>query len=162
MIQIQASIIGYGGRPCSLYSAYDPASKVLVVGAEGEYRRERREGCIVITNEPDIPRDKLFTEDDLAAAINAYYALKQGVAADNKSARIVFADRAVRANPDQSIEKDGISENGQKFRLSEGISCAQIAALATCAYAIKSETVDRAIAMSRRFRDLSFGRIISI
>ena len=114
MIQIQATFTGYGGRPCSLFSAYDPDARVLVVGAEADYRTERRPGCIVLTNDQDIPRDELFSDSDLMRAISAFYSLKAGIAADGKSSRIAFADRAARANPDQAIEKDGIDAGGPK------------------------------------------------
>ena len=113
MIQIQATFTGYGGRPCSLFSAYDPDARVLVVGAEADYRTERRAGCIVLTNDQDIPRDELFTDSDLMRAISAFYSLKAGIAADGKSSRIAFADRAARANPDQAIEKDGAEKAEQ-------------------------------------------------
>lgn len=162
MIQIQATFIGYGGSACSLFSALDPDTDMLVIGAQAEYRTQRRNGCIVLTNNPEIPRDSLFTEDDIKSAIAAFYALKAGVAKDNKSSRLVFSDRAARANPEQSIEKDGIDESGQKFRISESVTCSQIAALATCLYAMRAGTVERAVQMMEDFSVLSAGGIISI
>lgn len=162
MIQVQATFTGFGGQPCSLFSAYDPAARVLVVGAEAAYRAERRDGCIVLTNVPDIARDGLFTDSELMPAIAAFYALRAGVAADGKSARLVFADRAARANPDQSIERDGIDTSGPKYRVSEGITCGQIAALATCLHAIRSDTVERTVKLAESFRDLLGGGILTI
>lgn len=162
MIQIQATFTGYGGRPCSLFSAYDPDARVLVVGAEADYRAERREGCIVLTNVPDIARDALFTDADLMPAIAAFNSLKVGVAADGKSARLVFADRAARANPEQAIERDGIDTSGPKYRVAEGISCGQIAALATCLHATRSDTVERTVKLAESFRHLLGGGIMTI
>lgn len=162
MIQIQATFTGYGGRPCSLFSAYDPDARVLVVGAEADYRAERREGCIVLTNVPDIARDALFTDADLMPAIAAFYSLKVGVAADGKSARLVFADRAAHANPEQAIERDGIDTSGPKYRVADGISCGQIAALATCLHATRSDTVERTVKLAESFRHLLGGGIMTI
>jgi len=162
MIQIQATITGYGGQACSLFSVYDPAARVLVVGAEAEYRATRREGCIVLTNVPDLPRDGLFTEDELRSCIAAYYALKAGVAADGKSPRLVFSKRAQRANPDQSIEQDGIDSSGPRYRINPAITCAQVAALATCRHALRSDTVERVVELADYFRSLSAGGIVTI
>lgn len=134
MIPSQATIAGYSGKPCTLFSAYDDDSSILVISVEADYRRERREGCMVITNDPDIERDLLVSEDNLRDAIEAYFSLAQGVALDGKSSKLAFMDKAQRANPANSIEKDGMDSSGQKYRISENISCAQIAALATCWY----------------------------
>lgn len=162
MIQVQATISGYGGKACTLFSAYDSDTQVLVVGAEAEYRRDRREGCIVLTNENDIQRESLFTDDDLLPAIVAFYALKSGFASDGKTTRIAFAERAKRASPESAIEKDGIDASGPKFRIAEGVSCGQIAALATCLYAVRCRAIERAVQMADAFKFLAHGRILTI
>jgi len=162
MIQIQATFTGYEGKPCSLFSAYDPDAQVLVIGAQADYRRERRDGCIVLTNVPELPRDKLFTDVDLLPAITAFHALKNGLAADGKASRLEFAARAARANPEQSIERDGIDVNGPRYRISPTVTCAQIAALATCLYAVKSDTVARTVEMAESLRRLLSGGIVTI
>jgi len=162
MMQIQATFTGYEGKPCSLFSAYDPDTHILVIGAEADYRTERRDGCIVLTNVPELPRDKLFTDADLLPAIAAFQALKNGLAADGKASRVEFAPRAARANPEQSIERDGIDVNGPKYRVSPAVTCGQIAALATCLYAIKSDTVARTVEMAESLRRLLSGDIVTI
>jgi len=162
MIQIQATFTGYGGNPCSLFSAYDPASRVLVVSVEAKYRAERRDGCTVLTNVPDIARDTLFTDSDLLPAINAFHALKNGVAGDGKAARLVFSDRANRANPDPAIEQDGIETSGPKYRINASVTCAQMAALATCLCAVRSDTIERTVQMAEAFRHLAAGGILTI
>lgn len=162
MIQIQATITGYGGRACSLFSAFDTDAKVLIVGAEAEYRAQRRENCIVLTNDPEIQRDSLFSDADLRNAISAFFSLKSGIAADGKSSRIAFSERAARANPEQSIEKDGIDAGGQRFRVAEGVTCGQIAALATCLHALRADTVERTVKMAEAFKFLAHGGILTI
>lgn len=162
MIQIQATFTGYGGQPCSLFSAYDPETRVLVVSAEAAYRAERRDGCTVLTNVPDISRDKLFTDADLLPSITAFHALKNGVAGDGVAARLVFGNRANRANPGSAIEQDGIETSGPKYRINAGVTCAQVAALATCLYAVRSDTVERTVQMAEAFRRLAGGGILTI
>lgn len=141
MITIQVTITGYFGKPCTLFSAYDQESRVLVVSVEAAYRSERREGCMVITNDLNIERDGLFSEGELQQAIMEFFTLQGGIASDGKSKRLVFSDKAARANPAQSIEKDGMDANGQRYRILDSITNAQMAALATCWYAASRVSV---------------------
>lgn len=162
MIQIQATFAGYGGNPCTLFSAYDPGSRILVVSKEAAYREERREGCIVLTNITEINRDFLFLDEHLAPAIRAFYALKTGIAADGKSDRLAFGRDASRASPEGIIEQDGVDLTGAKYRIAAGATCAQMAGLATCFYALKSGTVERAVVMAEQLAKLSAGGILTI
>lgn len=162
MIQIQATFAGYGGQPCTIFSVYDADSRVLVIAKEVDYRLDRRKDSVVLTNVPDIPRDSLFVPSELMPAIAAFYAMKGGMAADGKSARLTFGEGAIRANPENSIEKDGIETSGPKYRISEAVTCAQIAALATCMYAMRCDTVERTVRMAESFKHLSMGGILTI
>lgn len=135
MIPIQSTVVGYLGKAATVFSAYDETSRVLVVSVEAAYKKERREGCIVITNDATLERDSLFDNDKIQDSIIAFYGLQTGVAEDGKSTRLVFADKAQRANPNDSIEKDGIDSRGQRFRISDDISCAKVATLSACWYA---------------------------
>lgn len=166
MIPIQTSITGYSGKACSLFSVYDPESQVLVVGVEAEFRRDRREKTMVITNVPDIERDLLFSEAHFKDAISAFFNMQGGMALDGNSARLNFNDRAQRANPSNVIEKDGIDASGQKYRISENASNAHVAALATCWYcATRCNTVQNVLAMADALRDIDVlrrGGIVTI
>ena len=162
MIKIQATFIGYGGRACTLFSAIDPDSNVLVVSVESEYRPDRKDGCIVITNNTDIAHDNLFTDKDIKDSISAFFAFKTGFANDNKSQGLVLYERAARSNPEQSIEKDGMDQSGPRYRISEGVTCGQIAALATCLYASRSGTIGQSLDMFDALNALSRGEIITI
>jgi len=162
MIKIQATFAGYSGKPCTLFSAYDKKARVLAVTFEKDYRTERSDGCIVLTNLPDLPRDTLFTDADLLPAIAAFQSLKNGVAADGKSARLNFDDSVNRANPEQSIEYDGMDASGPRYRVASSISCGQIAALATCLYASRCETIASAVTMADSLRRILSGDIVTI
>ena len=102
MIKIQATFIGYGGRACTLFSAIDPDSNVLVVSVESDYRADRMDGCIVITNNPEIPYDRLFTDDDIKAAISAFFAFKTGFARNYELASAKF--KTAIAEIDKTID----------------------------------------------------------
>lgn len=162
MKKIQATFIGYGGDPCTVFSAYDSDTRVLVVGVKAKYRTERREGNVVITNDAGLSRDELFSEDKLKLSIDAFFALRNGIAADGGSSRITFADKAVSANPENAIEKDGVNDSGTKFRIAEGVTCAQMAVLATCLHAMKSDVIERAVTMAEQLDRLSRGQIFTV
>lgn len=143
MRQIQASIIGYG-EPRTLFSAYDPESDILSLAVETEYRPQRREGCIVISN-AEIDRDIRFDAKQFGQAIAAYYELKNSMARNGQATRLLVLDRANRSNPAMAIERDGYDASGPKFRINEAINAWQVAALATCLYATKASEADRRI-----------------
>ncbi|MCP5245685.1 MAG: hypothetical protein H6937_06980 [Burkholderiales bacterium] len=148
-VKIQSTFIGYNGGACTVYSILYTEKSVLAVGVQGKYQTNRRdEQHIVITNDPDIDRDKLFTDDNIKDAISAFYALENGVSHDGKSSRLVFSDRAARANPKSAIEKDGIDTSGPRYRISESVTCGQMAVLATCLHALKAGKVEQALDMA--------------
>lgn len=146
MKQVQATITGFKGQACTLFSVYDPDTRVLAISVETKYRAERRDNTIVISND-DVPRDEQFTDAKMIEAIRAFYSLKTGVASDGQSSLIVFGERAQRANPDMSVESDGVDSNGPKYRVADTITNAQVAALATCLWASKQAKVERALSM---------------
>jgi hypothetical protein len=132
MIQIQATIVGYGDLPATLFSSYDDEREVLAIAVEAEYREERREGAIVVANDERLDRDSLFSDEHLREAIAAYFAMQKGVARGEAGSRLIFRDRAQRAVP--SVENDGYDESGPKWRVSPNIANVQVAALATAWY----------------------------
>lgn len=161
-IAIQATFSGYAGVPCTLFSAYDVSRRILFVAKEAKLRPDRFERCIVITNDSAVTWDRLFTDDDMMRAISAYHALKQGVADDGITARLAFSDKVQRANPDGAIDRDGIDASGPRYRISDGMTCAQAAALATCLYAHEAGAVEAAVSMADRLQLLLSGDILTI
>lgn len=162
MIKVQATISGYSGNACCLMSVYKPETRVLAFGVGKPFSPERSEGCVVVTNIPDIARDTLFTSADLHDAITAFQALRAGVAVDGKSSRLAYAAAAARANPEASIERDGIDASGPKFRIAADITCVQISALASCLYATRATAINSAIDMAEQLHQLALGTILTI
>jgi len=162
MIQIQATFAGYGGGAATLFSAYDPATRVLVVAKDAGYRAERRKGCVVLTNIDGIPCDSRFDPDGLREAISAYYALRHGVSSDGKSARLVFDPSVLRASPEAVIERDGIDDRGPKYRIADNITSLQMATLATCLHALRADDVERTVNLAKRFERLALGEVLTI
>src|SRR5574343_1135638 len=115
MIEIECSIVGYGNKPETLFAAYKEKENILLFGTIAEtYWRKRRDNCLVITNDTTIDRDSLFTEKNIKEAIQAFFIMNGGVSSDGKKPRLVVNDKAVRANPKSSIEKDDIDESRMK------------------------------------------------
>ncbi|QFY42985.1 hypothetical protein F6R98_10465 [Candidatus Methylospira mobilis] len=166
MTPIQATFVGYSSRPCTLFSAYNTHTGVLAISVEADYRKDRREGCVVITNDKTVDRDALFSDDHLHDAIAAFFLLQAGMASDNKSPRLVFSEKTQRVNPSNAIEKDGMDASGPRYRISESITCAQMAALATAWYAsCRADSVEGALEMFDKvnaLNDLLSGKIVSI
>lgn len=154
MIKIQTTIIGFDNKPVTVFSAYDPDSKIMVVSRIEAYQLKRKPEFMVITNDSNLDRDSLFSESDLKPAINAYFSMRGGVSSDGKSARIVYSDKAIRATP--SIETDGYDESGVKYRISDGVTCSQIAVLATALYCgTRAAAIETSLNLMDDFSDLS-------
>ena len=64
--------------------------------------------------------------------------------------------------PVNLVERDSIDANGPKYRVNPEITCGQIAALATCLHAARSDTVERTVKLAESFRDLLGGGIMTI
>ncbi len=135
MIPIQSTIIGFSGKPATVFSAYDEVARILVISVETAYKKDRRDGCMLITNDKTIERDAYFDSDKMQESVTAFYALQGGMADDGINTRLSFLAKAQRANPVDSLEKDAIDSRGQKYRVSDDISCVKVAALAACWYA---------------------------
>jgi hypothetical protein len=131
LVPIQASITGYLGAACTLFSAFDHDTQALVFSTMVDLRTERRTGCFMLTNVYKIDRDGWFEETQLAEAIAAYARLA-------REGRVHFSEKAQRANPASVIEHDGMDERGMKYRVADEVSNAHVAVLATCLYVAKT------------------------
>lgn len=161
-IAIQASFVGYAGLPCTLFSAYDQSRRILLVAKEAKFRTDRFEQCIVLSNDNAVTWDRAFTDDDIMPAITAFYALRNGVSDDGSTPRLAFSDKAQRANPEGAIDRDGVDLSGPRYRIADGVTNMQIAALATCLYAFQADSVERAVTMAERMKNLLCGDVITI
>ncbi|MCY1521711.1 hypothetical protein D9M68_565360 [compost metagenome] len=161
MIQLQANIGGYSGKPASVFAALDEDTGILVIAAAVD-RVPRREGCVLISNELRADRDSLFQDADLKRAIGAYFTVKGRVAGDGRSACLRFSERAARADPSSAIESDGVDMSGPMYRVAPEASNMQVAALAVCAYAERSGAISDAMDMADELLELLSGQAITI
>ena len=147
IIQIQAVAVGYQGNPATVYSAYDTTNEALAVAVKGEYRRDRRDGCILLTNDATLrDRDCFFSDDRLHDAIAAYFSLSTGLAIHGP--RLAFSDRSRLADPSIALDRDGMDANGPRVRVSDSASNAHIATLMTCWYAVRAASAESTVEMA--------------
>lgn len=161
MIQIQANINGFTGRPATVLGALDEDTGILVVAAVAD-RLPRRDGCVLIETDNRADRDSLFEHSSLKEAITAYYDLKGSVAEDGRSALLRFTDRAMRAEPASVIEVDGVDIDGPAYRISPLAGNVQIGALALCWYAHKVGAVNDAANMADELSQLLRGQVWTV
>jgi len=161
MIQIQANMAGFAGRPQTVLGALDEETGILVIAAVVDVI-PRRDGCVLIETDSRADRDSLFSYEDLKSAISAYYELKGSVAADGKSACLRFTERAMRADPSGGIELDGIDVSGPIYRISPEAGNAQIGALALCRYARNFSTISDTLGMADELGRLLSGQAVTI
>lgn len=134
-MKMRVNIAGFAGKPVSLFAAYDPKTDMLLVAREGEYEGGQREGFLKVTNQSrDEFHDAIFTDDETNEAIRAYF--------DLESLRLITLGAQVqRANPSAKIERDGMDENGTKYRVAPDIGCLQVAVLVAAYYAGKQRGI---------------------
>ncbi len=161
MIQIQANIAGYGGRPATVLAAYDEDSGVLVIARAVE-RMPRRDGCLLIESERRADRDALFESSHLREGVEAYYSFKGRRAADGKGEALRFSELAMLAEPSSCIESDGVDMSGPVYRVAPGATNAMIAALAICRHADRCGATTDAIDMADELLALMSGRGVTI
>lgn len=158
---MQVSIGGFG-PPVTVWCVWDRAAKILAVAAESPLMRERREGCVVISNVTDVDRDRAFDSSMISRAIDHYWTLSTGVAVDGVSRQIVYADKAQRLSPESAVERDRIGVDGPIYQLSDTVTSGHVAVLAAADYAMESGRIDAAIDMADMISRLANGMAVTI
>lgn len=161
VIQLQANISGFAGRPVTVLGAFSEDTGILMVARVID-TIPRRDGCVVIDTSPRADRDSLFEYGDLKDAITAYYDLKGTVAEDGQSACLRFSEHAMRADPAGGIERDGVDVTGPIYRISPDASNAQVGALALCRYARQYGAVADTLTMADELGRLLSGQVVTI
>ncbi len=156
MQKIQASFRGFSGKACTVYAAYDSKSNFLVISKETEFRADRFNDCVIISN-VDLPdREVLFENDQMNDAIQSYFEL-------SNSNLLEVSDAASRCNPSNTIERDGINEQGKSiYRISDQITNGQIAALAIAFYVTQAKVIDSMLSFQDQLADLTGAEVITI
>ncbi len=136
-VLIQAEVSGYQGKSANLLGALDTDSGLLVVAKE-LFTGERKDGAVVVSNDPRAERrDSLFTEDKLQDAIRMYFRTTSNELVDLHAT-------VSKHDPRHKIQMDGVGENGTKYVLSPDVTNGAVAVLAMVEAACKTYTVQAA------------------
>lgn len=154
-MKIQASFVGFTGNPCTVLATLADDGGAIYVAKIVDFRRQRFQDSLIISNMELDSVEMQFTESDLGEAIAAYLQAKNG-------GLISFSNEAQQADPGSAIEQDGINEAGRKMRIAAEIKNPQVAALAICLYATKARTHGKVMNMMNDLMSLQSGGIVSI
>jgi hypothetical protein len=142
-IMMRINMAGFEGKAVSVFGAFDPSNDVLLIAKEGDYEQAERAGFLRITNQQhDVHHDAVFGDDDMQAAIAAYFEL-------TSLDLLNIGAGAQQCQPSHKIERDGVDAGGMKYRLQPDMKNGQVAVLAACLYASKQ----RGMAAVNEFMD---------
>lgn len=154
IIKIQANAHGYMGKSVTLLSAYDCSKRVLLVSSLAKgVQRQRMKGFVCVSTDRSDEHDSLFSEDHFQEAIGAYLELEATESGSGKS--LVFSADTQKTSPRSVIEQDGYDENGRKVRVADGVTCEQVAVLATCWLAMRQQPVSAVLGMFEQLNTIS-------
>lgn len=140
-VLIRVNIAGFSGEPASLYGAFDHEDDLLLISDTKDYDPGDAADMLKISNqERDTHRDDLVSDDDLQAAIRAFFEM-------DGLKLLVIGEKAARHNPSNKIERDGVDEGGVRYRISPDITCSQVAVMFACLAASRQRTVTGALSI---------------
>lgn len=136
MLEIQASISGFEGKPCTVYFTYDEDHDILGVAKSRDFLPTRVPGCVLVTNSATLPDYDAFFDDreDLRDAISAYFRFADGVGKDGRSKRLQYSKVAENSNLHNAIQVEGMDEHGPKYGINGRLRNEQAAILAVCLF----------------------------
>ena len=155
MLPIQATISGFSGGAATVYSVYDEELDILTVARIRSLKKTRAK-----------PDTALVTNVDFQEGIRAYFRFKNGLAADSRSPRLVFAPQAGNIVIENAVQVDGMDEHGLKYSFNGELKNDQVAILATCLFIERQAGQGSAIEMMKELdefqRELDAGFVITI
>ena len=141
-ILMRVNIAGFSGEAMSLYGAFSYEDDLLLISDSKPYvgGPGPADMLLISNQERDTHRDYLVGDDDMQAAIRAFFEM-------DGLKRMSLSDKAKRHNPGNKIEHDGVSEGGVKYRIAPDITCAQVAVMFACLAASRQRTVAGALSI---------------
>lgn len=152
-MRIQASIIGYAGKPATVLATF--VDGVVFVAKSVKHRAERVSDSVLISNAELPALEFRLVEADLGKAIEAFSHLRS-------SGCLSMADTVQACDPSGAIEQDGITETGRKMRISPDIKNEQIAVLAIALYASRAATNNKVMNMLDELENIMAGGVLTI
>ena len=134
-VPMRINVAGFKGEPVSMFAAYDPGSDMLLVRESRTLERAARPKFLHVSNIPgQIACDTFIDESQISDAITAFFMLQtQGL--------IKLETKAVRFDPANKIERDGMDDSGIKYRIAPDISNGQVAIILAAFAATRQRAV---------------------
>lgn len=133
-IKMRVNVAQYGGKPISLAAMFDPATEVLAIVRVLDYETSPRDGWLRITTRVSDPvHDAVFSEDEVAEAVAAYF--------DLSAMGLIQYGSVTQVDPKSKIEADGMTETGIRYRLAADIGNAQVAVLIAALFGCRQRQV---------------------
>lgn len=140
-ILLRVNIAGFSGEPVSLIGAFDHEDDLLLISDTKAYTDGDAPAMLKVSNQQrDKFRDDLVGDEQMQDAISAYFEM-------DGLKLLVLGDRALRHNPANKIERDGVGEGGVRYRISPDITCAQVAVMFACLAATRQRSVTGALSI---------------
>ena len=154
-IRLQASIMGYTGKPATVYAMYDQESGHCIIGKIGKGKATLESGSVLIVDNTKTNADDYYLEDSITQSIHDFFTLKA-------ETRLNIRDNVRIADPSGAIEFDGVKSGKKDYRILPSISNAQVATLAVCRYIQKSTVIEDSIDFMDELMALSSGSVVTI
>lgn len=138
-VPMRVNVAGFKGEPLSMFGAYDPASDMLLIREPRALEAIARPKFLHVTNIPGQPVcDTFVDESQISDAITSFFMLQtQGL--------IKLDTKAVRFDPANKIERDGMDDSGIKYRIAPDISNGQLAVILAAYAATRQRGVNAAL-----------------
>ncbi len=137
---IQATMVGYASAKnggATVYALLDLTRNTLHIHEQKPRAEQRFKTAAVISNDSALAQcDFLFKDADIKAAVDAYFYY-------HHSGRLTFSDSTAGTRP--NIETHALTQSGFDVRIYDGITCAQMAVLASCLQAQTSHEIARTL-----------------
>lgn len=144
---LRVNAAGFSGDGSSLICAYSPETDMLLVSRSQNYEggepkgkdgKSLRDQFLCLTNQQsDKIHDGVFEEEFFKDAIRAFFS--------RRDMRLINLSKdSTRFDPSNKIERDGVDQNGVRYRLADDITNPMVAVLIACYYAMKQKDVESA------------------
>lgn len=128
-IPFRVNVSGFTGEPVSLVAMFDPDTDILAVAQAMAYEDGPRDGFLCVTTQArDQHHDAVFVRDEFQEAIRAYLEM-------DAMSLVKMHEKVARFSPSHVIERDGMNEHGDKYRIQAEASNGHVAVLVAALFA---------------------------
>lgn len=130
LVMIQTNSAGYGGKACTVLSAYDQDKGLLKIKKVASFQKARVKGCLVVGFDAAGDVDLVMLPEHFRDGVQAFLDF---YGTDKGEGRLLKLEPGTeRASPASVIEVGEYDASGPKIRVDSGVTCEQMGVVATC------------------------------